>query len=132
MARLAGLSVPDVQRARLSIARSFAASHGVHVVLKGHRTVVATPTGEAFINSTGNPGMATAGTGDVLTGVIAAWLASGLSALDAATLGVYLHGSAGDLAAARHSQIGLIATDVIDHLGPAVRSLAAPPGFVRT
>jgi hydroxyethylthiazole kinase-like uncharacterized protein yjeF len=129
MARLTGLSIPDVQRARLSIARSFAESYGVHVVLKGHRTVVATPTGDAFINSTGNPGMATAGTGDVLTGVIAAWLASGQPALDAAILGVYLHGSAGDLAAARHGQIGLIATDVIDHLGLAVRALAAPPGL---
>jgi hydroxyethylthiazole kinase-like uncharacterized protein yjeF len=131
MARLAGLTIPDVQRDRLSIARTFAQSHGVHVVLKGHRTVIATPTGDAFVNSTGNPGMATAGTGDVLTGVIAAWLASGLPARDAATLGVYLHGSAGDLAAARHAQIGLIATDVIDHLGPAVRLLAAPPGPVR-
>jgi hydroxyethylthiazole kinase-like uncharacterized protein yjeF len=129
MARLTGLSIADVQQDRLNIARSFASSHGVHVVLKGHRTVIATPTGDAFVNSTGNPGMATAGTGDVLTGVIAAWLASGQSALDAATLGVYLHGSAGDLAAARHGQVGLIATDVIDYLGPAVKALTAPPGL---
>lgn len=125
MARLTGLSIADVQRTRLSVARSFAASHGVYVVLKGHRTIIATPNGDARINSTGNPGMATAGTGDVLTGVIAAWLASGQPALQAAALGVYLHGSAGDLAAARHGQIGLIATDLIEELGPAVRTLVA-------
>ena len=124
MARLTGKTVADVQRARLDIARAFATSHQVHVVLKGHRTVVATPEGDAYINSTGNPGMASAGTGDVLTGVIAAWLASGQSARHAARLGVFLHGSAGDLATATHGQIGLIAGDVIDHLGAAVRALA--------
>jgi hydroxyethylthiazole kinase-like uncharacterized protein yjeF len=126
MARLTGLSVAEVQRTRLSVARAFAVSHSVYVVLKGHRTVIATPSGDAFINPTGNPGMATAGAGDVLTGVIAGWLATGQPALEASTLGVYLHGAAGDLAAARHGQIGLIASDIIDHLGAAVRALAPP------
>src|SRR5262249_53742688 len=112
MARLIGRTIADVQRARIDVARSFATSHQVHVVLKGHRTVIATPGGDAFINSTGNPGMATAGTGDVLTGVIAAWLASGQSARDAALLGAHLHGAAGDLAAATHGHVGLIASDV--------------------
>jgi NAD(P)H-hydrate epimerase len=126
MARLVGRTVADVQKSRLDVARSFATSHQVYVVLKGHRTVIATPGGDAFINSTGNPGMATAGTGDVLTGVIAAWLASGQPAREAAMLGVFLHGAAGDLAAARQGHIGLIAGDVIDHLGAAVRALASP------
>jgi NAD(P)H-hydrate epimerase len=116
--------VAEVQRCRLDVARSFATAHQVYVVLKGHRTVIATPGGDAYINSTGNPGMASAGTGDVLTGVIAAWLASGQPAHDAARLGVFLHGSAGDLASATHGHIGLIAGDVIDQLGAAVRALA--------
>jgi NAD(P)H-hydrate epimerase len=124
MARLVGSTIADVQRSRLDVARTFATSHQVYVVLKGHRTVIATPNGDAYINSTGNPGMASAGTGDVLTGVIAAWLASGQPAREAALLGVFLHGSAGDLAAATHGHIGLIAGDVIDHLGAAVRALA--------
>lgn len=124
MARLLGTTVAEVQRCRLDVARSFATTHQVYVVLKGHRTVIATPGGDAYINSTGNPGMASAGTGDVLTGVIAAWLASGQPAHDAARLGVFLHGSAGDLASATHGHIGLIAGDVIDQLGAAVRALA--------
>ena len=77
MARLAGTTIERVQSDRLGMARAFAVSHSVYVVLKGHRTVIATPAGDAFINPTGNPGMATAGTGDVLTGIIAGWLATG-------------------------------------------------------
>ena len=75
MARLTGLTVEAVQANRVEVARTFATTHRVHVILKGHRTVVATPDGKAFINLTGNPGMATGGTGDVLTGMVAAWFA---------------------------------------------------------
>ena len=104
-------------------ARDFAANRRVHVVLKGHRTIVATPAGKAFINSTGNPGMATGGTGDVLTGAMAAWIAQLRDAEAAATLAVYLHGLAGDLAAAECGEVGMIASDVVAQLGPAVLDL---------
>jgi NAD(P)H-hydrate epimerase len=126
MARLVGKSAREVQADRLGIAREFAVSHQLYVVLKGHRTLVATPTGSVFINPTGNPGMATGGTGDVLTGVLAAWLAQLLDAEAACRLGVYLHGLAGDLAEGQHGEVGLTATDVAAHLGSAIRNLTAP------
>ncbi len=100
MARLVGISNHEVQANRLAIAREFATSHHLYVMLKGHRTLVATPDGKVFINPTGNPGMATGGTGDVLCGMIAAWLAQLLDAEAACKLAVYLHGLAGDLAEA--------------------------------
>jgi NAD(P)H-hydrate epimerase len=123
MARLAGTSIEEVQEHRLDIAADFATTHRVYVVLKGHRTVIATPDGRVFINPTGNPGMATGGTGDVLTGVIAAWLAQLLDAEAACRLGVFLHGVAGDLAEARHGQVAMMATDLLDHLGDALTGL---------
>jgi NAD(P)H-hydrate epimerase len=116
--------VANVQANRLDVARDFATAHNLWVILKGHRTVIATPDGEAFINLTGNPGMATAGTGDVLTGVVAAWRARRLGAVDAAVLSVHLHGLAGDLAA-RDGEAGLIASDVIEHLRAALVDLCA-------
>ena len=84
MARLVGVSVEDVQQHRLDVARDFATTHRLTVVLKGHRTIIATPDGKTFINLTGNAGMATGGTGDVLTGMVAAWLAQFLDAEAAA------------------------------------------------
>jgi NAD(P)H-hydrate epimerase len=125
MARLVGLSTDAVQANRLEIARDFAATHRVIVVLKGHRTVVASPDGRVSINLTGNPGMATAGVGDVLTGAIAAWLAQLLDPDAAARLAVYLHGLAGDLAEADEGEVGLIAGDVVDRLGDAALELTA-------
>lgn len=125
MARLTGRSVAEIQRDRLAVARDFATTHGVTLVLKGHRTVVASPDGELAVNSTGNAGMATGGTGDVLTGVIAAWCAQCGSVPRAAVLGVYLHGLAGDLARDRMGEIALIASDVVDGLGPAALALAS-------
>jgi NAD(P)H-hydrate epimerase len=101
-----------------------AAATGAVVVLKGRRTVVAHPDGRAAFNATGNAGMATGGTGDALTGVLGALLARGLSGFDAARLGTYVHGDAGDLAAARLGEDGLIAGDVIDALPEAWRRLA--------
>lgn len=125
MARLTGLTVEAVQADRVEVARTFATTHRVHVVLKGHRTVVATPEGKAYVNLTGNPGMASGGTGDVLTGVVAAWFGQLLDAEDAAQLGVYLHGLAGDLAAADEGETAMIAGDIVDRLGDAVLELTA-------
>jgi NAD(P)H-hydrate epimerase len=123
MAALIGLSVEDVQANRLAIARDFASTHRAHVVLKGHRTVVATPEGQTHINLTGNPGMATAGSGDVLTGVLAAWTAQLMDAEAACQLAVYLHGLAGDLAEADEGEVALIAGDIVARLGDAVLEL---------
>ena len=107
MARLVGMSTDEVQANRLDVARNFAAAHHVYVVLKGHRTLIATPDEKVFINPTGNPGMATGGTGDVLTGMIAAWLAQLLDAEAACKLAVYLHGLAGDLAEAEIGEVAM-------------------------
>lgn len=124
MARLAGTTVGAVQADRLDAARRFATEHGVHVVLKGARTVIAAPSGGVRINASGNPGMATGGTGDVLTGVVAAWLAQIEDAEAATSLAVHLHGLAGDLAAQRIGETALVAGDVADRLGAAALELA--------
>ena len=125
MARLVGMSTNEVQASRLEIARNFAAAHRVYVVLKGHRTLIATPDEKVFINPTGNPGMATGGTGDVLTGMIAAWLAQLLDAEAACKLAVYLHGMAGDLAEADEGEVSMTAADLAAHIGDAVLELTA-------
>jgi hydroxyethylthiazole kinase-like uncharacterized protein yjeF len=123
MARLINGTTEAVQHDRLGHAREFASSHRVHVVLKGHRTIVAGPEGRSFVNLTGNPGMATGGTGDLLTGMIAAWIAQLLDAEAACKLSVYLHGAAGDLAEGDEGQIALMATDVAARLGDAMLDL---------
>lgn len=120
MGRVIRLSAQDVQRDRERIAKEFAVKYNVVVVLKGHRTVVSSFDGPVFINDTGNPGMATGGCGDVLTGVIAGLLGQGLSLFDAARLGVYLHGLAGDMAAEEIGEVGLIASDVLDRIPEAL------------
>jgi hydroxyethylthiazole kinase-like uncharacterized protein yjeF len=125
MARLVGMSTEEVQSSRLEIARNFAVGHHAFVVLKGHRTLIATPDGKVFINPTGNPGMATGGTGDVLTGMIAAWLAQLLDAEAACKLAVYLHGMAGDLAEADEGEVAMTSADVAGHLGDAMLELTA-------
>jgi hydroxyethylthiazole kinase-like uncharacterized protein yjeF len=123
MARLVNGTAESVQQDRLRHAREFAAAHRLHVVLKGHRTIVAGPDGRSFVNLTGNPGMATGGTGDLLTGMIAAWLAQLLDAEAACKLSVYLHGAAGDLAEEDEGQIALMATDIAGRLGDAMLDL---------
>jgi ADP-dependent NAD(P)H-hydrate dehydratase / NAD(P)H-hydrate epimerase len=125
MARLVGMSTDEVQRSRLEIARNFAVAHRVYVVLKGHRTLIATPDEKVFINPTGNPGMATGGTGDVLTGMIAGWLAQLLDAEAACKLAVYLHGMAGDLAEADEGEVAMTAADLAGHIGDAILELTA-------
>ena len=125
MGRLVGMSADEVQASRLEIARNFATAHHLYVVLKGHRTLIATPDEKVFINPTGNPGMATGGTGDVLTGMIAAWLAQLLDAEAACKLAVYLHGMAGDLAEADEGEVAMTSVDVAGHLGDAILELTA-------
>lgn len=121
MARLLGTTSAEVQRDRLGAASRLACARNVCVVLKGAGTVVAGPDGRLAVNSTGNPGMATAGTGDVLTGIITGLLAQGLPAWEAACAGVYLHGLAGDLAASEQGEAGLIAGDVIRAVPRAIQ-----------
>lgn len=123
-ARLTGRPVADVQRDREGLAAEFASrSEHLVVVLKGSGTVV-TDGRRLFVNTTGNPGMATGGVGDVLTGVIAALLGQKLSAFEAAQLGVYAHGAAGDIARDQNGEISLIAGDVVDALADAFYHLA--------
>ncbi|HTG00558.1 MAG TPA: NAD(P)H-hydrate dehydratase [Nitrospirota bacterium] len=124
MGRLAGIPAAEVQQSRIETASNFARHYGVIVVLKGAGTVVALPDGPAFINSTGNPGMATGGTGDVLTGMIAGLLAQGYAPSQAACAGVYLHGLAGDLAAGEKGEASLIAGDVIEKISAAMKAAA--------
>jgi hydroxyethylthiazole kinase-like uncharacterized protein yjeF len=125
MARLLNTSIEAVQHDRVRHAREFAATHRVHVVLKGHRTLIAAPDGRTFVNLTGNAGMATGGTGDLLTGMIAAWFAQLLDAEAACKLAVYLHGTAGDLAEADEGETALVAGDMAARLGDAVLELTA-------
>ena len=108
---------------RIDRALSFAKKTKSYVVLKGVPTVTATPEGEAFINSSGNPGMATAGTGDVLTGIIAAFLAQGLSPEIASALGVYMHGYAGDIVADKKGQHSMVASDIINEIPRVFKSI---------
>ena len=125
MARLVNTSVDEVQASRLDVARDFAVQHQIYVVLKGYRTLIATPEGKVFINPLGNPGMATGGTGDVLTGVLAAWLAQLLDAEAACKIAVYLHALAGDLTEADEGEVAMTAGDLAAHLGDAVLELTA-------
>ncbi|MBI5038548.1 MAG: NAD(P)H-hydrate dehydratase, partial [Nitrospirae bacterium] len=124
MGRLTGKGTADVQRERIGIARAFATAHGVYLVLKGAHTVIAEPSGGVHLSPTGNPGMATAGTGDALTGIIAGLIAQGMDLSAAVRLGVYLHGLAGDLAAKDIGMVGMIAGDLIARIPAAIRHLS--------
>jgi len=125
MSRLANISIDEVQANRVDVARDFAVQHQIYVVLKGYRTLIATPDGKVFINPLGNPGMATGGTGDVLCGVLAAWLAQLLDAEAACKIAVYVHGLAGDLTEADEGEVAMTAGDLAAHLGDAVLELTA-------
>ena len=117
MARLCGLTVPEVEASRESITASFARSQGCVVVLKGHRTLVAGPDGQVWKNTTGNPGLARGGSGDILAGMTAGLLAQGLDPLQAACCAVFLHGAAADRCAARFSQLAMLPHDLFFDLG---------------
>lgn len=119
MKRLVGETRDSYDLHKMQIA--FARHHEIYVVLKGAHTAIACPDGRVYFNSTGNAGMATAGSGDVLTGIITGLLAQGYTAEEAALLGVFMHGSAGDKAALRNSKTALIASDIIDNIGAFYR-----------
>jgi hydroxyethylthiazole kinase-like uncharacterized protein yjeF len=120
MSRLTGLSIAEIQANRLDVARNFAREHALIVVLKGHRTLIAAPDGTVWVNPTGNPGMATGGTGDILTGMVAGLVAQHpQQPLEATALAVYLHGLAGDLARDVEGENSLVATDLLRFLPQA-------------
>jgi ADP-dependent NAD(P)H-hydrate dehydratase / NAD(P)H-hydrate epimerase len=122
MARLAGMSIPDVQKDRLGVARKFAREHELIVVLKGHRTLIVRPDGEAWVNTTGNPGMSTGGTGDILTGMVAGMMAQHpKNAFQAVLTAVHLHGLAGDVMKEKVGEHSLVATDLLVGLPEAFR-----------
>ena len=128
MARLAHTSTAAVQADRVRVASELAARHRVVVVLKGARTLIAGPDGRVAVNSTGNPGMASGGSGDALTGTIGALLAGGIEPMRAACAGAFLHGRAGDLARDLVGEAGLLTRDLIAQLPAARRSLAGSRG----
>lgn len=116
MARLLGSTVKQVLEDRIGTSRNFSQTYHVYLVLKGHRSLIATPQGEIFINPTGNPGMASGGTGDVLTGMIGGLICQGVDSLSSLQAAVYLHGLAGDQVASEKGEKSLIATDLIEKL----------------
>ena len=123
--RVFGGKLDDSNTLRKKRALEVARKYGVVIVLKGHHTVVASPHGSVYVNPTGNPGMATAGSGDVLTGVIAALVGQGLSCCEAACLGVYVHGLAGDKAAKKIGQVSLVAGDILLFLPAVFKNLVS-------
>ena len=131
MGRLLGSTAADVQARRLNVALETAVRWRAHVILKGYHTILALPDGRAFVNTTGNPGMATGGTGDVLTGMLAGLTAEfGTGRWERVLgLGVYLHGLSGDLAAARVGEAPLVASDLIESLPAAFAQLLAECGY---
>jgi NAD(P)H-hydrate epimerase len=132
MGRLLGISTRDVQARRLDLAREFARGHHCYLVLKGYRSLIATPGGTVHVNPTGNPGMATGGSGDVLTGLLVGLLAQGIDPSAAVRLGVYLHGLAGDLAAEEVGEAPLIARDILQHFPAALQRLKPPRASERS
>ncbi|MCX5668084.1 MAG: NAD(P)H-hydrate dehydratase [Candidatus Omnitrophica bacterium] len=124
MARLLDKDIEDVKKNRKDIALEFAHQYNIVLVLKGHETIVARPDGAIYMNATGNVGMATGGTGDVLTGMIASFVGQGMDAFNAAAAGVYLHGLVGDLAAKEKGALSLIATDLLNKLPEVLKALA--------
>ena len=120
MARLLAVPTAEIQVNRLEAVQKTAEACDTYVALKGDRTLIADPERNTYINPTGNPGMATAGSGDILTGMIAGFLAQGLAPLPATNAGVYIHGLAGDLAARERGAEGLLAGDILQHIPAAL------------
>jgi NAD(P)H-hydrate epimerase len=123
MARLTGKDISEIRKDITENSAEFAVKHNVFLVLKGPRTLIACPGGQIFINTTGNPGMATAGSGDVLTGAIASFIGQGIEITKAVSLGVYVHGLAGDIASESVGEHSLIAQDIIRFIPEAIKSL---------
>jgi NAD(P)H-hydrate epimerase len=120
MARLLDLSPHDIQENRIEAAQKTAQAYRTHILLKGDRSLISDPDGNTFINPTGNPGMASAGSGDVLGGLIAGFIAQGLSLTKAACAGAYIHGLAGDLAARDMGELSMIAGDILKQIPKAI------------
>jgi NAD(P)H-hydrate epimerase len=123
MSRLCGLKRDEIEQDRPAVAQEWSKRWGQVLVLKGASTVVAAPGGEVRINPTGNPLLATAGTGDVLSGVIAAFLAGGMAPFDAATAAVYVHGLAADLAVDAYGDRGMLAGDLVEFIPRAIKRI---------
>lgn len=123
MARLMGVGVDEIQRDRIGNAEKFAKEYNVVVVLKGFRTIISTPKGETWINPTGNPGMATAGSGDVLAGIISAFIALGFNVHHGAVCGAFIHGASGDRAAENMGQWGMTAADIIRFIPHTIKDI---------
>jgi NAD(P)H-hydrate epimerase len=123
MSRLTGKSITQIQKDRINIALEFAQEFNLVCILKGAPSVIAAPSGQAWINPTGNEGMATAGSGDVLTGLIGGFLAQGLMDIDSAVLGCYVHGKSGDLAYDSLGSRGLLAGDILRMVPLALRGM---------
>ncbi len=122
MARLTGYGIEYINENRIAVAGEFSLKYGVVTILKGHNTVVADES-EVYVNETGNPGMATAGSGDVLTGIIGSLLGQGYNSMAAAKLGVYLHGLAGDMARDKYGEYGLSAVNIIEFIPGALTAV---------
>ena len=116
MERITGVKRSQIDNDRKKIVASFAKKHQCVILLKGHQSIVASPEGELYVNETGNTGMATAGSGDVLTGIIASLVGQGVQGFEAVKFGAYIHGMAGDLAAESKGKVSMIASDIIDNL----------------
>ncbi len=123
MGRLLGKTTAEVQSDRIGVAQEAALRTGAVVVLKGAGTVISDPEGNVYVNPTGNPGMASGGVGDILTGIIASFIGQGLTSIEAAKSGVYIHGLAGDIAAENRGEMGLTATDLLNELPGAIKRL---------
>jgi hydroxyethylthiazole kinase-like uncharacterized protein yjeF len=123
MRRLTGLSPKAIQEDRVEASRDFAIEYGVYLVLKGSRTIIAQPDGNIYINPSGNPGMASGGTGDILTGMIGGLVCQGFSPSSAAIAASYIHSLAGDLVADEQGEMALIATDVLDKIPHVLKEI---------
>jgi hydroxyethylthiazole kinase-like uncharacterized protein yjeF len=128
MGRLLGISAQEVQNRRVELSQFFSKKHGVTLLLKGARSLIASSKGRLAVNGTGNPGLASGGTGDVLTGLIAGFLAQGLAPFEAACLGAYSHGEAADRLAARYGDRGMLATDLLWEIPTVLKILADQRG----
>lgn len=121
MSRLFSIDLDSIKKNRKSVAKKYAKYYNSTIILKGHNSVVTDGIKHLYINKTGNPGMATAGSGDVLSGITGAFLAQGLNSFKAAKYATYIHGLAGDIAAKDKTQMGLIASDIIQHIPDALK-----------
>lgn len=128
MARLTGVSIKKIQTDRINVAQYFAKEWGRVLVLKGANTVIASPTSQVYLSPFANPALSTAGTGDILAGVIAGMLAQGLDCFSAASVGVYIHGLAGEILRKKIGNAGVLASDLLLMLPEAIRCLHCSPG----